>query len=161
MHDDDILIRQWLWRYYDAKQDVFRLEQEYKELVAIQESAGAVGYDGMPAKSNEISDLSGLIIARDEAVTRLLQAKSRQATTYCEITKAISQLDFSIERNIISMRYLRFICIRKTDWDDIADTLGFSPSHIKHVHGLAIQKLIRIVGTKTLHEFARNSTKKH
>lgn len=151
MRDYDILIRQWLWRYYDAKRDVVRLDHEYREIVSIQESAGAISYDGMPTCGNSISDLSGMIIARDEAISRLLRAKQKQAKCYSEITRAISKLDYSVERDIISMRYTYFSDSgRKTEWDDIAQKFNFSASHVKRVHGIAIKKLISIVGKKNL-----------
>lgn len=159
MRDYDIPIRQWMWRYYDAKRDVVRLEHEYDEIVSIQESAGAISYNGIPTMGNASSDLSGMIIARDDATCRLLRAKQKQAKCYAEIIDAISKLDYSVERDIISMRYTWFSDGgRKTEWEEIAKQLGFSPSHIKHVHGIAIQKLIHIVGPETLEEL---STKKH
>ena len=156
-YDYDILIRQWLWRYYDAKRDTIRLEHEYAEIVSIQESAGAISYDGMPACGNTIHDLSDMVLVRDGAISRLLRAKQKQAKCYSEITQAISKLDYSIERDIISMRYTYFSDGgRKTEWEDIAQKFNFSASHVKRVHGIAIQKLIRIVGKRNL---TRNDTK--
>ena len=151
--NDDVLIRRWLWRYYDAKHDVIRLEYEYKEIAEIQESAGSISYDGMPASSGETSDLSRMIIARDEAISKLLRAKNKQAVTFSEISKAISSLDFAIERDIVSMRYLMFLDgFQKMDWPHISDAVGFSETHVKRVHGIALQKLIGIVGPKKLRQ---------
>ena len=158
--NNSILIRRWLWRYHDAKHDVIRLEYEYKEMVEIQESAGAISYDGMPGGSGEPSDLSALILARDEAISRLLRAKNKQARIFSEISKAVSKLDYAIERDIISMRYLTFLDgFQKVDWTHIASSTGFSDAHVKRVHGIAIQKLINIVGTKELRKLILNDTK--
>ena len=140
------LCKQWLWRYHDAKLEVHRLELDYIELVETQESVGAINYDGMPSGSGGTSDLSGLIIARDNALSRLLRAKNRMAVCYSEIQEAIEKLDEANERNVLSERYLRFTpSLRKREWDDIASTLGYSPQHVKLCHGTALQKLTMII----------------
>ena len=144
------LCKQWLWRYHDAKLEVRRLELDYIELVETQESVGAINYDGMPGGGG-ISDLSGVVMVRDEALSRLLRAKNSCAHCYDEIQTAIQQLDQAVERNVMSERYVRFTAnLRKREWDDIAATLGYSAQHVKLCHGVALQKMVAIIGVERL-----------
>lgn len=158
--DNDTLIRCWLWRYYDAKHDVIRLQYEYNEMAELHASVGGISYDGMPGPSGDIADLSNMLIVKEEALKKLLLAKNRQARVLSEISEAIAKLDYAIERDIVSMRYLTFQegC-QKNDWAHISDSLGFSEVHVKRVHAIAIDKLITIVGTAKLKKMILNDTK--
>ena len=134
--------KQWLWQYRDAKKRVRRIEAEYRELVSIQESVGAVSYDGMPKVSGNISDLSGIVMARDNILSKLIKATRKAASTHTQIISAVEQLDTDIEKDIIFERYihLKDNCDER-DWDEIARKLNFSEQHIYRVHGIALGKL--------------------
>ena len=144
-------VKQWLWRFHDLQLEVRRLKWEYQELVQTQESISAINYDGMPKASGNISDLSNMFMARDEALSRLLRAHKRMTTAQFEISEAVALLDTAIERNVISMRYLHHTDdARKMEWVDISQTLGYSLQHVKTTHGIALQKLAQIIGRDRL-----------
>ena len=139
----DILdTKHWLWRYRDAKKAVRRIEAEYRELVSIQESAGAVSYDGMPKATGNPSDLSGIVIARDNVLSKLIRATRKASNVYSELIGAVEKLDTDIEKDIIFERYvhLKDNCDER-DWDDIAASLNYSEQHIYRVHGIALSKV--------------------
>ena len=138
-------VKEWLWRYRRAKLNLQRLEGEYSELVSIQESAGAITYDGMPAASNSASDLSNLMVARDNVLSKVIRAKQNVLDTYFEITAALEELD-SVERDVISLRYIQLkdsYGIR--DFDEIADRIKYTKRYVQKVHGFALQKLSAII----------------
>lgn len=140
----NIVIKDWLWRYRRAKLEVRRLEGEYQELVSVQESAGAVSYDGMPG-GGKISDMSDLIIVRDRILTKLVNAKARMAAAYVEISNAIAELD-NVEQQILSLRYIQLKEDYKVrDMDEIGTLIVYSPSFVKKKHGEALQKLVPII----------------
>lgn len=139
-------VKDWLWRYREAKIAIRRLEGEYEELVSIQESAGSIKYDDMPHGSSSNPDLSNLIIVRDQSMTKLIKAKSRAVTAYSEIMNAIEQLDKDVEKEIISLRYVQLHDnLDINSMNDIANIIKYSPDFVKRSHGIALTKLGRIV----------------
>lgn len=137
-------VKDWLWRYRRAKLEVCRLEGEYAEMVSVQESAGAIAYDGMPG-GGKITDMSDLMIVRDRILTKLIKAKTRMAETYVEISNAISELEHT-EQQIMSLRYIQLVDgYGVRDMDEIAKVILYSPSHVKKIHGAALQKLVPII----------------
>lgn len=138
-------VKEWLWRYRRAKLNLQRLEGEYAELVSIQESAGAITYDGMPAASGNIADLSNLMVSRDNVLSKVVRAKKQLFDIYFEITSALEELD-SVERDVISLRYIQLkdgYGIR--DFDEIADTIKYTKRYVQKVHGFALQKLYQYI----------------
>ena len=137
-------VKDWLWRYRKAKLEVRRLEGEYEELVSIQESAGAVNYDGMPHGS-ESPDLSSLIIMRDSSLSKIIKARRKMADTLAEIIRAIDMLE-DVERDIISLRYVQLVDgfgIRSME--EIADSIKYTSRYVQKIHGVALQKLYSII----------------
>lgn len=139
-------VKDWLWRYRDAKLELRRLDGEYRELVSAQEAVGAVNYDGMPTMSNSIHDLSDLMVTRDRILSRLIKAKDLTTRTYIEIADAIDQLDYPIEKDVMSYRYIQFPDgYGRMDWDEIAARVHYSCAHVQRVHGIALSKLAVII----------------
>ena len=139
-------VKTWLWRYRYAKLDVARLEGEYRELIATQESAGAINYDGMPSGSGNIADLSNLTVQRENSLTRLNKAIRYMSTVREEITDVIDQLTYEKERAVLSLRYIQLrdkYDIR--DMSEIASLLGCSESRAKTLHSLGLQNLYPIL----------------
>lgn len=139
-------VKEWLWRYRNAKLAVQRLQGEYDELISIQESVGTVNYDGMPHGSGDNHDLSDLMIVRDRMLTNLIRAKHRMTVSYDEITDAISHLDNELKRSIISLRYVQ----PKHDNEpnslsDVADLIKYEYSYVRKVHGEALLDLRIII----------------
>ena len=142
----EINVKEWLWRYRNAKLAVQRLQGEYDELVSIQESVGTVNYDGMPHGSGDNHDLSDLMIVRDRMLTNLIRAKHRMTVSYDEITEAISMLDSEVKRSVISLRYIQ----TKNEYQvntlaDVAEAICYEYSYIRRVHGEALQDLRSII----------------
>lgn len=50
-------VKEWLWRYRESKKDLRRLEEEFAELVEMQESTGAIQYSESQIQPN--SDIPG------------------------------------------------------------------------------------------------------
>ena len=140
-------VKEWLWRYRRAKLEVRRLEGEYAELVSVQESAGAMSYDGMPG-GGKITDMSDLMIVRDRILSKLIKAKAKMAEAFVEISNAISQLEHA-DQQIMSLRYIQLVDgYGVRDMDEIAAIIVYSPSFVKKKHGEALQKLAPIVFQK-------------
>lgn len=142
---DKINVKDWLWRYRRAKMNVRRLQGEYEELASVQESVGAVTYDGMP-HSGENHDLSDLMVMRDRAISNLIKANHRMTVAYDEITEAIGMLDSEVKRAVISLRYIQ----TKNDYQintlaDVAEAICYEYSYIRRVHGEALQDLRSII----------------
>lgn len=142
-------VKEWLWRYRRAKQEVRRLEGEYAELVSVQESVCAVKQDGMPHGSNP-ADLSNLIIVRDRMLTRLIRAKQNMSTVYCEIMDALDKLD-NLEHTVLSLRYIQL----KEDntarnFNEIASAVCYSLRTVTEAHSTALQKLSGMLSPKSL-----------
>ena len=138
---DQFNVKDWLWRYRRAKMNVRRLQGEYEELASVQESVGAVTYDGMP-HSGENHDLSDLMIMRDRAISNLFKANHSMTVAYDEITEAISMLDSEVKRSVISLRYIQ----TKNEYQvntlaDVAEAICYEYSYIRRVHGEALQDL--------------------
>jgi len=141
------LTKAWLWRYRMLRLEVRRLKEEYDELVSVQESVGAISYDGMPGGS-KVSDLSDLIVSRQHRLDRIINASSKLSVVNDEISTAISMLSSQPEQDVMSCRYLRL----KPNLDsysitEIADYLGYSVSQTKTVHGAALVNLPGIINT--------------
>lgn len=142
---DQFNVKDWLWRYRRAKMNVRRLQGEYEELASVQESVGAVTYDGMP-HSGENHDLSDLMVMRDRVITNLIKANHRMTVAYDEITEAISMLDSEVKRSVISLRYIQ----TKNEYQvntlaDVAEAICYEYSYIRRVHGEALQDLRSII----------------
>ena len=139
-------VKDWLWRYRNAKMRVRRLEGEYEELVSIQEAVGSVKYDDMPHAQSGNPGLDNLIITRDNSLSKVIKAKQRAVDVYAEIMDAIEQLDMDREKDIISLHYVQL----KDNFDthsmnEIANIINYSPDYVKRIHGIALVKLSKIV----------------
>ena len=143
---DKINVKDWLWRYSKAKRHVRRLQGEYDELISIQESAGAISYDGMPLGSGDNSDLADLMIVRDRMRRNLEKANGQMTAAYLDIMKAISMLDTDLKRSVISLRYLQLKDDYKANtFSEVSNIVGYDKDYIAHVHGDALRDLRTII----------------
>ena len=139
------LVKAWLWRYRGLRLELRRLQQEYEELVSVQESVSAIRYDGTPG-GGQITDLSNLIVSRSHHIERMMRVSDQLSKANDEISTAISMLDRQAEQDVMSCRYLRL----KPNLDsyginEISDYLGYSLSQTKTIHGAALVKLPGII----------------
>lgn len=142
--------KQWLWRYRKAKIDSLCLENEYRELVSIQESAGSVSYDGVCVSGTNTADLSNLMIARENVLTRLIRSKKAMSDSCAEIIAAANSLE-PAERDIVVLRYIQLKDgFRINSMYDIAKLVGYSTPQVKRIHGKALQHIGKMIPNDTI-----------
>lgn len=95
-------VKQWLWRYREAKKDVRRLEEELQELIESQESCGAVEYSDMPKGGGAQSDLSDYMVKRECIWKKIHKARYKRLCVFQEIKNAIERLPTADEREVMS-----------------------------------------------------------
>lgn len=138
-------IKQWLWRYREAKKDVRRFEEELRELIGAQESTGAIEYSDMPKGGGSQVDLSDYMVQREKLWRKIWNARYKRIVVFEEIHDAIEQLPTADERDVIFCRY-----IKGMDWDDIAKRIGKCARKVYEYHG---------DGLKNLHIILNNALK--
>ena len=141
------LVKSWLWRYRGLRLELRRLQEEYDELVSVQESVSAIRYDGTPG-SSQATDLSSMIVSRSHHIERMARVSERLSVANDEISTAISMLDRQSEQRVMSCRYLRL----KTNLEsysiaEVSEYLKFSVSQTKTIHGAALNRLYPIIKT--------------
>lgn len=129
-------VKQWLWRYREAKKDIRRLEEELRELMESQESASAIGYSDMPKGSLDQSDLSDYLVEREKVWKKIQKARYRNAMIMNEIKNVIERLDTADEKYILSNRYL----IGKS-WEDICSECRYSWRQMHRIHCKSLGKI--------------------
>lgn len=129
-------VKQWLWRYREAKKDIRRLEEELRELMESQESASAIGYSDMPKGSLDQSDLSDYLVEREKVWRKIQKARYRNAMIMNEIKNVIERLDTADEKYILSNRYL----IGKS-WEDICSECRYSWRQMHRIHCKSLGKI--------------------
>lgn len=69
----------------------------------------------------------------DSGIDELLETKD-------EISAAIAKLSSPLQRALLSMRYISFM-----SWQDISDSLNYSPSHVFRIHVNALKEMEKII----------------
>lgn len=133
-------VKQWLWRYKEAKKDLRRLEEELHELVNTQESTGAIEYSDMPRSGGGQSDLSDYMVRREELQQKIWDGRYRRIVVFKEIHDAVEQLANADEREVIVYRYIRLM-----DWPDIAKKIEKHERQAYIYHGDALKNLYKIL----------------
>lgn len=134
-------VKQWLWRYREAKVDMKRLESEYKELIEIQESTGAVAYSDLPKGSSAQTDLSSYIEKREEIKKQIEEAKYKCIMIFQEIENAIEHLPDARERRIVSCRYIELNGCHKKSWEEICKITSYEWRQVHYIHSKALKDL--------------------
>ena len=130
-------VKQWLWRYREAKKDVRRLEEELHELIESQESCGAIEYSDMPKGGCNHSDLSDYMIKREKIWRKIHKARYKRIVVFQEIKNAIDRLPSADEREVMSYRYLRLM-----SWEKICVKIEKSwKSVVFDIHGRALRNM--------------------
>ena len=133
-------VKQWLWRYREAKKDVRRYENELHELIETQESTGAIEYSDMPKGSGSQSDLSDYMVKRDEAWKRIMKARYKRIVVFQEIKNVIEQLKNADAREIMSSRY-----ISGKQWETICTECGYSWRQMHRIQCKSLEKIYEII----------------
>ena len=134
-------VKQWLWRYREAKKDVRRYENELHELIETQESTGAIEYSDMPKGSGSQSDLSDYMVKRDEAWKRIMKARYKRIVVFQEIKNVIEQLPSADEREIMSCRYMQLNGCKAKSWEEVCVITNHEWAQAHRIHAKALKNI--------------------
>lgn len=134
-------VKQWLWRYREAKKDVRRYENELHELIETQESTGAIEYSDMPKCSGSQSDLSDYMVKRDEAWKRIMKARYKRIVVFQEIKNVIEQLPSADEREIMSCRYIQLNGYKAKSWEEVCVITNHEWAQAHRIHAKALKNI--------------------
>ena len=137
-------VKQWLWRYREAKKDIRRLEEELRELMESQESASAIGYSDMPKGSLEQSDLSDYLVEREKVWRKIQKARYKRIMVFQEIKSAIDRLPSADERMVMSCRYLELNGYKEKSWEEICVITGHEWRQTHYIHSKALNNIEKI-----------------
>ena len=146
MCNDDIRkrndkVKQWLWRYREAKKDVRRLEGEINELIETQESCGSIEYSDMPKGKGNQGDLSDYMVKREKIWKKIQKARYKQIMTFQEIKNAIEQLPSADEREVMSCRYVQLNGHKEKSWEEICVITGHEWAQTHRIHARALKNI--------------------
>lgn len=129
----------WLWRYQEAKKDLVTIDLQYQELVAEQESTGAIEYHAMPGGSGGGNkDLSGYMVKREAVINKYLKARYKKIQIGIEVRNAINALGTAEERQMMTMRYMMGM-----KWEEICDKMHMSWMQVvNRLHSKALEELV-------------------
>lgn len=134
-------VKQWLWRYREAKKDVRRYENELHELIETQESTGAIEYSDMPKGGGSQSDLSDYMVKRDEAWKRIMKARYKRIVVFQEIKNVIEQLPSADEREIMSCRYIQLNGYKAKSWEEVCVITNHEWAQAHRIHAKALKNI--------------------
>lgn len=134
-------VKQWLWRYREAKKDVRRYENELRELIETQESTGAIEYSDMPKGSGNQSDLSDYMVKREEAWKRIMKARYKRIVVFQEIKNVIEQLPSADEREIMSCRYIQLNGYKAKSWEEVCVITNHEWAQAHRIHAKALKNI--------------------
>lgn len=134
-------VKQWLWRYREAKKDVRRYENELRELIETQESTGAIEYSDMPKGSGNQSDLSNYMVKREEAWKRIMKARYKRIVVFQEIKNVIEQLPSADEREIMSCRYIQLNGYKAKSWEEVCVITNHEWAQAHRIHAKALKNI--------------------
>ena len=135
-------VKQWLWRYREAKKDIRRLEEELLELMESQESASAIGYSDMPKGSLDQSDLSDYLVEREKVWRKIQNARYKRIMVFQEIKSAIDRLPSADERMVMSCRYLELNGYKEKSWEEICVITGYEWAKTHRIHAKSLNDLV-------------------
>lgn len=115
-----------------------RKKREASKIMLTERTPSSPSYNDMPQNANlnphqkakKIEKAIDLNREADSALAELEKMKNRFQT-------AILSLDSPDDRDLLYKRYIEF-----KNWKIIADEIGYSESHTKRLHSIAVKKLI-------------------
>lgn len=128
-------VKQWLWRYRDAKKEVKRLEEELQELIELQKNCGAIRYSDMPKGGGSQSDLSDYVVKQEEIWKKIHKARYKRIVVFDEIRNVINRLPNVNEREVMTYRYLRSM-----SWEQICDKIDKKWAQVHRYHARALEE---------------------
>lgn len=125
--------KDYLSRYRWGKVRLQEIEQEITQC-RLEALPGAITYDAMPHGSGCESDLSDYAAKLDDLIMEFRRQRDETLQSLKEIVEAIEAIEDP--RYSILLRY-RYIQLKS--WRFIADTMGYSETRIRHLHGSALE----------------------
>lgn len=135
--------KQWLWRYREAKKEVVAAEEQFTELVEMQNGAKAIQYSDMPKGSGSQADLSDMMAQRDKSWREVEEARHKQTQAFKEIWGAIHQLPVADEVTILTYRYIRMM-----KWENICLAVRKEWAQVHRHHARALRQIGEIIKDK-------------
>lgn len=129
----------WLKRYGDAREDVRRLQMEWKELQARQEGADAIKYSDMPKACLSDADLSDMMVQREKVAKRITKAMTKAYGIMNAVGAAIDEVEDPMARTVLSLRYITL-----RSWDDICEEMRYSWTRVHELHRKGLGEIWRI-----------------
>lgn len=124
--------KQYLCRYLEAKRRAALLQTQIAQM---QEDATSVcvKMDGMP-HGNNYRDLSGYTARLDTLLRKLEAEREEQMIVYQEIKHRIDQMEHSVDREILTRRYLL-----GQKWEKIAVEMNYEYRYLLRLHGRSLE----------------------
>lgn len=138
--DQNEKVKEWLWRYREAKKDVRRLEAELEELCELQKSIRAIQYSDMPKGSHNQSDLSDYMVKQEKLWRKIHKARYRRIMVFQETKNVIDRLPTADEREVMSLRYLKSM-----NWEEVYVKIGYGRAQTHRYHARALQHIHKIL----------------
>lgn len=124
--------KQYLRRYLEAKRRASILQMQIEQLRE-DASSVSVNLDGMP-HGNSHSDLSGYAAKLDLLLQKLEAEREEQVILYQEIKNEIDQMENTVDREILTRRYL----LGQT-WEKIAVEMNYEYRYLLRLHGRSLE----------------------
>lgn len=124
--------KQYLRRYLEAKRRAAILQTQIAQLREDVASV-SVNLDGMP-HGNSHSDLSGYAAKLDVLLRKLEAEREEQMIVYQEIKHRIDQMEHSVDREILTRRY-----ILGQKWEKIAVEMNYEYRYLLRLHGRSLE----------------------
>lgn len=134
-------VKQWLWRYRDAKKDVNRYEMELRELTELQSGPKAIQYSDMPKRSGNQSDLSDYMIKQENVWKKIHKARYKRIVAFQDIKNAIERLPTADEREVMSCRYLQLNNLKEKSWEEICILTNHEWAQVHRIHARALKNI--------------------
>lgn len=130
-------VKRKLSRYYEAKKKVDYIE---KELARLERSAGdikATDFSRVIVDGTTDKDTIGNLVARiDAKITALERAKVQARAVMLEVEDLIDTVEDTALREVLCQRYIE---LKK--WEDIAEHMAYSVTHVKRLHKQGLEML--------------------
>lgn len=133
--------KQYLKQYENAVKAAQRVRNEYEqELDLIDNIRSSLGGDGLP-RSGEISKkVENQALKLSEKADALREAEAAAI----EIRQEIFATVMKVPEDKGSVLYERYVLLK--DWRDVADSVGYSESHIYELHRQGLEAVNKLLG---------------
>lgn len=125
--------KEYLRSYRKHGSRIKRIEAELEEIRSMKMNPSVRNSDGMPRGSGSQRDLSGYAAELEELEEKLYEEGVQHTKVYKEISAKINELENENERDVLFYRY-----IKRLEWWDIAQNMGYSERQIRRFHGSAL-----------------------